>query len=112
MKSIQNILGETIRRHWPVATGALLAGIVSLGTIVGEAGVETAIGSDVSADELRALTIESWDRDYSGGGWFVDPVRDWVFDEQFLSPNNLPPGTPRVSLDQTLNWSYDRSLDW
>ncbi len=69
MKSIQQILGETLRRQWPVATGAVLAAAVSLATVVGEAGVETAIGSDVTANELRALTIESWDRDYSGGGW-------------------------------------------
>jgi hypothetical protein len=33
------------------------------------AGVETAIGSDVSKNELRAITVESWDRDYSGGGY-------------------------------------------
>lgn len=33
------------------------------------AGVETAIGNDVSQDEFRAITVESWDRDYSGGGY-------------------------------------------
>lgn len=44
--------------------------IVSFALIDGvRAGVETAIGNDVSESELRAVTVESWDRDYSGGGY-------------------------------------------
>ena len=69
MKAIQNTLGRTLARNWHIALGVVGAATISLVTVVGEAGVETAIGSDVSADELRALTIESWDRDYSGAGW-------------------------------------------
>lgn len=76
MKIIKNISGAAFRKYWPVATGSLLAALVGFGTIVGEAGVETAIGSDVSSSELRALTIESWDRDYSGGGWGWQVVTD------------------------------------
>ncbi len=54
----------------PALAGVAAAAFVMLGqseTI--RAQVETAIGSDVASEELRAITIESWDRDYSGGGY-------------------------------------------
>ncbi len=51
------------------ASAAIVAaGILGLTDSI-RANVETAIGNDVSGSELRAITIESWDRDYSGGGY-------------------------------------------
>ncbi len=53
----------------PLLTGVIAALAIGLSTARSQAGVETAIGSDVSSDELRAITVESWDQDYSGGGY-------------------------------------------
>ncbi|PKL33719.1 MAG: endoflagellar filament sheath protein, partial [Spirochaetae bacterium HGW-Spirochaetae-10] len=48
---------------------AAVAGVSSMFLVDGvRAGVETAIGNDVTASEMRAITVESWDRDYSNGG--------------------------------------------
>lgn len=62
----------------PVMAGAFTATILGLSMVSGYAGVETAIGSDVSAHELRAITVESFDQDFSGGGyaWEVHTNRD------------------------------------
>lgn len=49
---------------------------------------------------------------FVNGTWSSDPVRDWNFDTRFLSPLSLPPGTPRVTLDQSLDWQFDRSKNW
>jgi len=40
------------------------------------AGTETAVGSDVAALAYRAVTIESWDRDYTGSGYGWEVVTD------------------------------------
>ncbi len=54
----------------PLFGGVVAAAVVGLTFVNGYAGgVETAIGSDVSANELRAITVESFDTDYSGGGY-------------------------------------------
>lgn len=61
----------------PIAASAAVAAVAMFGlTYSIRAQVETAIGNDVSASELRAITIESWDRDYSGGGYGWQIVTD------------------------------------
>ncbi len=53
------------------------------------------------------------DHPESANDWSSDPVRKWWFDIRFLDlEKGLPPGTPRVSMDQPLNKTYDRASDW
>lgn len=59
---------ENLKKNWPIVAGACAALVAILGSISAQA-VETAIGSDVARSELRAITIESWDNDYTGGGY-------------------------------------------
>lgn len=63
---------------------AALAGLavaMTSGAASADKGVSTAVGSDVSAMELRALTIESWDKDYTGRGygWEVHTNKDRTY---------------------------------
>ena len=56
---------------------AAVAGVSSMFLVDGvRAGVETAIGNDVTASEMRAITVESWDRDYSNGGYGWELLTD------------------------------------
>lgn len=56
---------------------AALAGAASIFLVDGaRAGIETAIGNDVTATEMKAITVESWDRDYSGGGYGWEVITD------------------------------------
>lgn len=41
--------------------------------------------------------------------WSADPNRKWTFDSRFLEPRSLPPATPRVSINQIMDWQYDRA---
>lgn len=41
-----------------------------------EAVIETAIGNDVTSSEMRAITVESFDRDYSEGGYGWEVLTD------------------------------------
>lgn len=98
---------RTFMRSIPVLTGAVAAAAIGFSAMDGHAGVETAIGSDVSASELRAVTVESWDRDYSGGGygWEVftdadevkngDPYQPAYSNLQVEREVKLVKGTPR-----------------
>lgn len=64
-----------------IAAAALLGLGVALSAGSGSAEVTTAVGSDVSSMELRALTIESWDKDYTGRGygWEVETNKDSTY---------------------------------
>lgn len=109
-----------IKKYSPIFAGAI-AGIF-LASMSGQsfAGVETAIGSDVSSNELRALTIESWDRDYTGGGygWEVETDNDTTVPGapyQPLHSNDkaerevkMIPGTPR-DIRENMNIPKDAS---
>ena len=63
------ILKEKIIRSLPILAASIGAASLGFSIMEGQAGVETAIGSDVSAHELRSITVESWDKDFSGGGY-------------------------------------------
>jgi hypothetical protein len=39
------------------------------------------------------------------GQYYVPPTRNWSFDNNFLDPNKLPPGTPAVRILERLKWS-------
>jgi hypothetical protein len=39
-----------------------------------------------------------------GGGYYDPPSRSWVFDQDFLDPTKLPPGTPLISIVQKTSW--------
>ena len=62
---------EIIKKALPALAGGLAAvAILTFSqTEVARAEVSTAIGNDVSGSELRAITIESWDVDYTGSGY-------------------------------------------
>ncbi|MBX7059435.1 MAG: flagellar filament outer layer protein FlaA [Leptospirales bacterium] len=66
-------LKDVSKKCAPLGLSAALAvGLAMLHSPI--AAVETAIGSDVSSHELRAITIESWDKDYSNGGYGWEAV--------------------------------------
>ena len=96
-------------RKWfagvPYIVGGLAAVVFGFASVTGKAGVETAIGSDVSSGELRALTVESWDKDYTGGGygWLLETNRD----EQIQTK----PGDPEPKYEpQYSNAEVDREV--
>ncbi len=39
-----------------------------------------------------------------GGSYYSPPDRVWDFDTDFLDPNNLPPGTPLISIVMKTSW--------
>lgn len=39
-----------------------------------------------------------------GGAYYRPPNRNWAFDTDFLNPNNLPPGTPLISIVRKTSW--------
>ncbi len=55
-------------------------------------------GSSVCLWQSRQAT-GSW-----GGGYYDPPTRSWVFDQDFLDPTKLPPGTPLISIVQKTSW--------
>jgi hypothetical protein len=57
---------------------------------------------------LRGSFVEMWQSRQATGAWggsyYSPPNRDWAFDTDFLDPNKLPPGTPRVNATQKVSW--------
>lgn len=43
------------------------------------------------------------------GEYYRAPTRNWSFDNNFLDPNKLPPGTPAVRILERLSWSNPRA---
>ncbi|MBE7439941.1 MAG: endoflagellar filament sheath protein [Spirochaetales bacterium] len=115
---MKEVILEKWKNHLPLALGVALAATLGYGSTIGHAKVETAIGSDVTANELRALTIESWDTDYSRGGygWEVITNEDNTprgAKYEFLAASQkaerevkLIKGTPR---DIKENQNYDKA---
>jgi len=58
----------------------------------------------------RGSIIDLWNSVHATGDWkygnpvYQAPSRDWAFDTDFLSPANLPPGTPNVYTIRVLGW--------
>ena len=76
--------GKTTKSGYLSIAAAALAGLavaLTAGTASADKGLTTAVGSDVSAMELRALTIESFDKDYTGRGygWEVHTNKDTTY---------------------------------
>ncbi len=95
-----------LRTAAPLLMGSLAAFSVAF-TGLESRGVSTAIGNDVSSDEKRSITVESWDKDFSQGGygWEVFTTADTVEKGQPYQPQysnalverevKLVAGTPR-----------------
>lgn len=61
---------------------------------------------------LRGSFVDLWQSRQATGAWsygkyYKAPIRDWGFDEDFLDPANLPPGTPQVNIAQRSSWHQD-----
>jgi hypothetical protein len=41
---------------------------------------------------------------WSYGSYYTAPNRNWAFDTDLLDPNNIPPGTPLISIFQKTSW--------
>jgi hypothetical protein len=41
---------------------------------------------------------------WSYGSYYTAPNRNWAFDTDLLDPNNIPPGTPLISVFQKTSW--------
>ncbi|MBL8018050.1 MAG: endoflagellar filament sheath protein [Leptospirales bacterium] len=104
-----------------VALGTVAAIGLGLATGYARADVKTAVGSDVSSKELRSITVESWDRDYSKGGygWEVSTDKDTTSKDGVYQPVaatlqaerevKLIKGTPQ-DVRENLNYAEARVL--
>ena len=56
----------------------------------------------------RGSAIDLWESEEATGKWggscYTPPNRNWEFDTDLRDPNNLPPGTPVISVIQKLAW--------
>jgi hypothetical protein len=105
----------------PVLIGVFAAVSVAFTGLESRSAVSTAIGSDVSESELRAITVESWDKDFSAGGygWQVFTTSDTAEQGKPYQPTysnamverevKLLPGTPR-DVKENLNYADAKIL--
>jgi hypothetical protein len=57
----------------------------------------------------RGSAIDLWESEQATGSWsygsfYTAPNRNWEFDTDLLDPDNLPPGTPLISIVQKVSW--------
>jgi hypothetical protein len=61
----------------------------------------------------RGSMVDLWESEkatgiwYYGGYFYTAPNRDWGFDNMYLDPVKLPPGTPQVNAIQRGQWSHE-----
>jgi len=103
------------------AVSSIAAVALALGGGIVSADVKTAVGSDVSSNELRSITVESWDKDYSNGGygWEVSTDKDMTSKDGQYQPNaqslqaerevKLIKGTPQ-DIRENVNYPEARVL--
>jgi len=62
---------------------------------------------------LKGSFVDLWESREATGKWttqgdpnkhYTIPTRDWSFDTDFLDPNKLPPGTPKVNVTRKATW--------
>lgn len=56
----------------------------------------------------KGSAVVLWESAQARGQWsgsyYVPPNRNWTYDLDFLNPNNLPPGTPLISVVLKTSW--------
>jgi len=64
----------------------------------------------------RGSMVDLWESDqangiwYYGGYFYTAPNRDWGFDDMYLDPTQLPPGTPQVNAIQRGEWNHQLAM--
>jgi hypothetical protein len=62
---------------------------------------------------LKGSFVDLWESRQATGKWttqgdpnkhYTIPKRNWSFDTDFLDPNKLPPGTPKVNVTRKASW--------
>ena len=59
---------------------------------------------------FRGSMVDTWNSEqavgnWSYGGYYTAPNRDWQFDTDLLDPTKLPPGYPKINVIQKVSWT-------